>query len=84
MSKTYRITSETVNFSLVVPDDTPEEEVHKEAVEVGQQIAQQQYDALQSGRWSKAFIAQVNEDEEEEDAPTMLGRLVADWFRSQS
>jgi hypothetical protein len=77
---TYRITSETINFSLVVPDNTPYAEVRKEASEIGEQIAEQQCDALNSGRWKKAFIARVNEEEEEEDASTMLGRLCADYY----
>jgi hypothetical protein len=84
MPKTYRISSETINFSLVVPDGTPEEQVCQEAREVGKQIAELQYDALQSGRWSKAFIALVDEEDEEEDASTMLGRLCAEYSRHQS
>jgi hypothetical protein len=82
MAKTYRISSETINFSLVVPDHVPEQEVMKEASLAGEQIAQQQYKALQSGQWSKAFIALVDEAEEEEDVSTLLGRLCADYYRN--
>lgn len=82
MAKTYRVTSETINFSLVVPDHVLEQEAMKEASLVGEQIAQQQFNALQSGRWSKAFIALVNEEEEEEEPSTLLGRLCAEYYQN--
>lgn len=82
MARTYRISSPTINFSLVVPDHVTEQEVTEEAREVGLRIAQQQRTALQSGPTIKASITLVN-DEEEEDGPTMLGRLCAEYYHNQ-
>lgn len=82
MPKTYRVTSETINFSLVVPDHMTCEEVRAEVLQVGSHIAEQQARVLQSGLWTRT-LERVNEEEEEEDAPTMLGKLVAGWFRSR-
>jgi hypothetical protein len=81
MPKTYRVTSETINFSLVVPDHMSCEEVRAEVLQVGSHIAEQQAKVLQSGLWTRT-LERVNEEEEEEDAPTMLGHLVADYYRN--
>jgi hypothetical protein len=82
MAKTYRVTSETINFSLVVPDDVTYDEVKAEVRQIAAQIVEQQHNVIQSGQWTRS-LSQVA-DEEDEDASTMLGRLVADYYRSQS
>lgn len=80
MTKTYRITSEVVNFSLVTPDDTPFEEAVEEAKEVFLSIKERHLQVLQNP--CRARIALVNEEEEEEDGQASLARLVADYYQA--
>ena len=82
MSKLYRITSETINFSLVVPDSTTLEETIEEVKTVYSEIRDYQLQVAKRPA-TQVTIAPVNEEEEEE-AHNMLGRLCADYYRSQS
>lgn len=77
--KLFRVESETINFSLVVPDNITNSELRAEVRSVGHQIADQQQRVLEKGRWMYS-VSQA--DDEEEDATTMLGHLVADYYRS--
>jgi len=80
MAKTYRITSETVNFSLITPDSTTYAEAKADMRQVAQQILDQQAEVIQRNQL-KVAISLVS-DEEEEDASIMLGKLVADYYRN--
>lgn len=78
MAKTYRVTSEVINFSLVEPDETTFSDVVEDAKVTFLQIRE----AVQHP--CKVTVTHVNEDEaqEEEDGPTMLGRLCAEYYRN--
>jgi hypothetical protein len=75
MAKTYRITSETINFSLVVPDDTTRDELKAEIRQVGGELAEQQRQVLARGTWTY-LVERVNDDDED-----VLGNLWASYYR---
>lgn len=83
MAKTYRVTSETVNFSLIMPESATMKDATAEAEQVTRNILQQQAQVIQKDQLLMT-VTRVKDHEEEEDGPTMLGRLCADYYRSQS
>lgn len=77
MSRTYRVTSEIINFSLVEPDETAFSDVVEDAKVAFLQMRK----AIQ--RPCEVTVTHVDEDEDEvEDASTLLGHLAADYYRN--